>query len=131
MKKEEDIKSMLLLTKIKIDNTTYVLCSIYSPTREHKTDQNNFIKYLKDTLIPYANENILLGGDLNFYLDLKLDKRDTMFNKGDNIIYRKIIISMLDSLNLTDCFNIYIVIFRSIFISRTSIMVVFPILILL
>ncbi len=30
--------------------------------------------------MPYANENILLGGDLNFYLDLKLDKIDTMSN---------------------------------------------------
>ncbi len=78
---------------------------MYAPTREHKTDQNNFIKYLKETLIPYANENILLGGDFNFYLDLKLDKIDTMSNKSDNIIYRKEIISMLDSMNLTDCFR--------------------------
>ncbi len=28
-----------------------------------------------------------------------------MSNKGDNIIYRKEIISMLDSMNLTDCFR--------------------------
>ncbi len=63
-----------------------------------------FIK-LKDTLIPYANENICLGGDFDFYLDLKLDKIDTISNKGDNIIYRKEIISMIDSMNLTDCFR--------------------------
>ncbi len=73
--------------------------------REHKTDQNNFIKYLKETLILYAKETNLLGGDFNFYLDLKVDKIDTMSNKSDNIIYRKEIISMLDSMNLTDCFR--------------------------
>ncbi len=65
----------------------------------------NYFKSLKDTLIPYANENILLGGDFNFYLDLKLEKIDTMSNKGDNIIYQKEIISMLDSMNLIDCFR--------------------------
>ncbi len=35
----------------------------------------------------------------------KLDKIDIMSNKNDNIIYRKEIISMLDSMNLTDCFR--------------------------
>ncbi len=103
--KKADLNGRLLITKSKIDNTTYVLCNIYAPTRQHKTDQNHFIKYLKETLIPYANENILLGGDFNFYLDLKLDKIDNMSNKSDNIIYRKEIISMLDSMNLTDCFR--------------------------
>ncbi len=86
MKKKKDINSKLFLTKIKVDNTRYVLCNIYAPIREHKTAQHNFIKSVMYTLIPYANENILLGGDLNFYLDLKLDKIDTMSNKGDNII---------------------------------------------
>ncbi len=47
-----DINGRLLLTKIKIDSTTYVLCNIYAPTREHKNDQNNLIKSLKDPLIP-------------------------------------------------------------------------------
>ncbi len=84
--KTTDINSRLLLSKIKIDNIRYVLCNIYVPTREHKTDQNYFIKSLKDTLIPYANENIPLGGDFNFYLDFKLDKIDTMSNIGENII---------------------------------------------
>ncbi len=48
------INGKLLLTDIKIDNTTYVLWNIYGPTREHKTDQNHFIKSLKDTVIPYT-----------------------------------------------------------------------------
>ncbi len=47
--KKADLNGRLLITKIKIDNNIYVLCNIYGPTREHKTDQNNFIKYLKET----------------------------------------------------------------------------------
>ncbi len=88
-----------------LDNTTYVLCNMYAPTREHKTNQINVIKSSKDTLILYANQNILLGGDFNFYLDLQLDKIDNMSNQGDNIISRKEVISMLDSMNPTDCFR--------------------------
>ncbi len=82
---KKDLNSKLLITKIKVDNTIYVLCNIYAPTREHKTDQNIFIIVLKDTLIQYANENVLLGGDFNCYPDLKLDKIDIMSNKNDNI----------------------------------------------
>ncbi len=49
----------LLVTKIKINNTIYVLCNVYAPTKEHKSDQNNFINIVKDTLSLYVNENIL------------------------------------------------------------------------
>ncbi len=69
--KNPDINGRFLLTKIKIDNTTYVLCNIYAPIENTKLIKILFIKSLKDTLNPYANENILLGGDFNFYLDLK------------------------------------------------------------
>ncbi len=39
---------------------------------------------------------------INNTYDLKFDKIDTMSNKSD-IIYGKEIISMLDSMHLTDC----------------------------
>ncbi len=102
---KKDSQGRLLVTKIKIEQTVYVLCNVYAPTREHKSELNNFIKVVKDTLAPYVNENILLGEDFNFYMDLKLDKIESMSNKHDNIIYRKEIITMLDSMNLTDCFR--------------------------
>ena len=84
---------------------TFVLCNVYAPTREHKKDQNDFIQLLKNTLVPFANENLIIGGDFNFYLNLMLDKIDLMSNKNDNPHYRNEIISMLDSMDLSDAFR--------------------------
>ncbi len=51
------------------------------------------------------NENILLGGDFNFYLNPKLDNLDIMSSKNDNLVYRNEIQALLESIGLTDCFR--------------------------
>ncbi len=57
---------------------------------------------------PFMNENILLEGDFNFYLNPKLDKLDNMSNMNDNPIYRNEIIALIESMCLNDCFrNLY------------------------
>ncbi len=100
--------SRLLILKTKIDENRYVLCNVYALTQDHKRDQINFLIDVKNSLSTYENENILLGGDLNLHLNPKLDKIDSMSNKNDNIVYRKEMLSLLDSMNLSDCFrNLY------------------------
>ena len=56
-------------------------------------------------LVPYENENLLVGGDFNFYLDPKLDKLDNMSNRQDNPVYRNEIKALLDSMNLNDAWR--------------------------
>ncbi len=78
------------------------------PTRDHKLEQNNFITKLKAELTSFTNENILVVGDFNFYMDPKLYKMDSKSNRNDSHIYRKEIRALLESIDLTACFrNIY------------------------
>ncbi len=49
------------------------------------------------------DKNTLLGGDLNLYIDPKLDKLENMSHKWDNPIYRKEIVSLNGRFNLSDC----------------------------
>ncbi len=95
----------LLILKNKIDEKRFVLCNVYVPTQDHKGDQINFLIDVKNSLSTYQKENILLGGDFNQHLNPKLDKIDSMSNKNDNIEYRKEMLSLLDSMNLSDRFR--------------------------
>ncbi len=70
-------------------------------------------------LAPFMNENILLGGDLNFYLNPKLDKLNIMSSKNNNPVYRNEIQALLESIGLTDCFrNLYPNLWRYIWHAR-------------
>ena len=93
----------MLLLKVKIQSNAYVLCNIYAPTQDHKLEQNNFSNKIKVELAPFAIESILLGGDFNFQLDPKLDM--SMSNRNDNLIYRREMAALLETMNLTDCFR--------------------------
>ncbi len=106
--KNTDLEGRIILIKIKSNDKFFVLYNVYAPTQEHKQDQNSFAIKLKNVLAPFMNENILLGGDFNFYLNPKLDKLDIMSNKNDNMVYRNEIQALLESMGLTDCFrNLY------------------------
>ncbi len=60
----------------------------------------------KIELTSFTNENILIGVDVNFYMDPKFKKMESITN--GNPIYIKEICAFLESMNLTDCFrNIY------------------------
>ncbi len=91
----------IIVAKIKIECIIYIVCNAYAPTRDHRSDQIEFIKNIQSTLAPYEHENILLGGDFNLYLDPKLDKADFMSNKSDNPVYRKEMFALRESVILT------------------------------
>ena len=100
-----DQEGRILILKISIEKQSYILCNIYAPTRDHKNDQINFIKKFKNMLLPYENENLLVGGDFNFYLDPSLDKLDSMSNRQDNPAFRGEILSLLESFDLNDAWR--------------------------
>ncbi len=71
--KKTDLEGRLILVKIKYEDSLFILYNVYAPTQEHKQYQINVIIKLKNMLTPFMNENILLGGDFDFYLNSKLD----------------------------------------------------------
>jgi exonuclease III len=100
-----DDEGRFLIIKININTKIFILCNVYAPTKDHKADQIKFIKNLQSYISPYENENLIIGGDFNFYLNPKLDKQESMNNKNDNLVYRAEIVSMLDSLELNDAWR--------------------------
>ena len=83
-----------------------MLCNIYAPTTTNKLEQNNFIQLIKSELAPHVNENIIIGGDFNLCLNPKIDRQDNMSHKNDNLTYRNEVSSLLESMELSDCFRI-------------------------
>ncbi len=73
----------------------YILCNLYAPTKDYKLDQNNFAELINNKLAPLETNNIILGRDLNIYLDPKLDKMNNKSNKNDNPFYRKEIYALM------------------------------------
>ncbi len=61
-------------------------------------DQNTFINLVNNELAPFKNENSIIGGDFNIYLNPKLDQIESMSNKNYNPLYRKNICSF-DGIN--------------------------------
>ncbi len=67
-----DIEGRILIVKLNINEICFIICNVYAPTREHKKEQIFFINSLKDKLSSLEQENLLIGGDLNLYLDPKI-----------------------------------------------------------
>ncbi len=78
----------------------------YAPTRDHKKEQISFINSLKDKLSSLEQHNLLIGGDLNLYLDPELDKQDSLSNKNDHPEFRREIVSLMESFSLVDCWRV-------------------------
>ena len=72
-KKDDD--GRFLLINCKIHDIQLILINIYSPTKDNPTEQNNLYNYLHEKIEEYSDMNIILGGDLNTYLNINLDKK--------------------------------------------------------
>ncbi len=51
------------------------MVNCYAPTQQHKKDQLDFINFLKSHINKFDTENIIMGGDFNFYINPELDKQ--------------------------------------------------------
>lgn len=103
---KKDTEGRLLIVKMKLHNCEYVLVNAYAPTKDHKKEQLNFANTLKSKLAEFENDSIIIGGDLNIYLDPKLDKHDSISNKNDHPQYRKEILAIMETFQLVDCWRI-------------------------
>ena len=64
-----------ILINCKIDETQLTLINIYCPTKDNQTAQITFLDIIKTQIEEYGDTNIILGGDLNTYLDINIDKK--------------------------------------------------------
>ena len=71
----------LVLIVCKINNNVFTLISIHGPN----DDTPSFYNAINDLLQQYPNENIIIGGDFNFVIDLAQDSN----YENDNNMYAK------------------------------------------
>ncbi len=101
-----DIEGRILIVKLEINEIHFIICNVCAPTRDHKKEQISFINSLKDKLSSLEQDNLLIAGDLNLYLDPKLDKQDSISNKNDHSEFGREIVSLVESFNLLDCWRV-------------------------
>ena len=64
-----------ILINCEIEGKALTLINIYCPTKDNQTAQISFLDMVKSKLEEYSDTNIVLGGDLNTYLNVQLDKK--------------------------------------------------------
>ena len=78
--------------------------NIYAPTKDHAIQEIDFWTILKNMYRKTVIKNIMIGGDLNTYLDPKIDnKGGTIENKSR---YSTSILNLVEEFNLTDIWRV-------------------------
>ena len=104
---EETIKDntgRMILINCKIYEKSFTLVNIYCPTKDNESLQLKFLTFIEDTIEKYGHENIILGGDVNTYLDVIKDKKGGLYEKESN--YAKKMKFMLDLYNIVDIWRV-------------------------
>ena len=101
---QKDNYGRFLLLKCKIDNNPLIIINIYAPTKDKHSAQINFIENIKPKIDEYSDQNIIIGGDLNTYLDIELDKKGG--KREQYTTYNNLIHSLCEEVNLVDIWRI-------------------------
>ncbi len=106
MKQYSDNDGRYIIIDIENHNNIYTIVNIYAPTRDKESDQirvfQSLIKYLQE----FGNKNLIIGGDLNVYINPKLDKLDSMLITNDILNYRQEIESFQETEELLDIWRV-------------------------
>ena len=100
----KDNNGRFLLLNCKIDDNPLIIINVYAPTKDKHSLQMNFIENIKSKIDEYSDKNIILGGDLNTYLNIKLDKKGG--KKEQYTAYTNTIHAVCEELNLVDIWRI-------------------------
>ena len=68
-----DNEGRLILIKCKINNNNYTIINVYCPTKDNVKGQNKFLSQLKEIIDIHSDENLIIGGDFNTYLNPQMD----------------------------------------------------------
>lgn len=106
---EIDKNGRYIIVKVTTDVNDFTLCSVYAPTRDRPTDQSSFFTEFEKALSNLEIENILIGGDLNVYLDKDLDATNISReaeNEGLESQYYSSLVEFMEEASLCDIWRI-------------------------
>ena len=72
---DRDNDGRILLLSCRLEGNIIIIINVYAPTKDKIVPQNLFLEDLKRKVDLYCDKNIIIGGNLNTYLDLSLDKK--------------------------------------------------------
>ena len=100
----KDNTGRLLLINCTIEDTPFTIINVYCPTKDNEALQLKFLSFIEDTIELYGGDNIILGGDLNTYIDINIDKSgDTYENQTK---YSKSLNCVIDTYSLVDIWRV-------------------------
>ena len=97
MKESKDKDGRYIILDILHNNHILTIANLYAPTRNTESDQIKVFKSFCEDIRQFEMENTIIGGDFNLYLNIKLDKLDSVPDTNDNPNYRNEIESFLES----------------------------------
>jgi hypothetical protein len=101
-----DLEGRILIIKLTIDKAEYIIGNIYAPVSSYETEEIELLTKLCIELEPYMNNNLIICGDWNVYLDDKVDKKCKGNNKCVNHKYRNLLNLFIENFELADCWRL-------------------------
>ena len=99
---ERDNEGRFLILEIERKGAVYTIGNIYAPTRNFEKDQQQCFTNFTAKLELMQNIHTILGGDLNLYMNPRLDKLDNSPDYNDNRNFRADVCSFVETNNIVD-----------------------------
>ena len=99
---ERDNEGRFLILEIERKGAVYTIGNIYAPTRNFERDQQQCFTNFTAKLELMQNIHTILGGDLNLYMNPRLDKLDNSPDYNDNRNFRADVCSFVETNNIVD-----------------------------
>ena len=94
----------LIIMNCKIEECTFTLMNLYCPTKDNHKAQCDFLKTVANLIEEYGSENLIIGGDLNTYLDVTKDKKGGNTEKISK--YAENLNSLCEEYSLSDLWRV-------------------------
>ena len=105
LKVEKDTEGRFLILEIERQGTIYTIGNIYAPTRNFERDQQRCFLIFTTQLDTMQNNHTILGGDINLYMNPRLDKMDNSPDHNDNRNLRVDVCSFMQTNNIVDAWR--------------------------
>ena len=106
-----DQNGRYIFLQCKIFNSEIILVNLYCPTKDKVSAQENFYVEIKNILDKYSDQKLLLGGDLNTYLNIGMDKKggkhesQTKFSENINSLIEEYDFLYKEKIQNADLYN--------------------------
>ena len=76
-----DNTGRFLLIDAEFEGQNLIIANIYAPTKDHSDLQAEFLDFLYNRLLEYADKSLFIGGDFNICINPDIDKKEGSIEK--------------------------------------------------